>query len=247
VGWRCSKGPDHRWDARVAHRTRRDVGCPFCAGRRASVTNDLNNYPEVAVQFDVEANGGLTPVDIPSGSEKPYQWRCDAGPDHRWEATPADRTRASGGRHGTGCPSCTRRIKPSVTNSLARFPDLAAQFNVEANGCTPDQVVAGSNKLYWWRCDRSPDHDWQASLSNRVRLGSGCRACAGRQPSVTNDLNNFPEVAAQLDPDLNDGLTPDQVVAGSNTPLVWRCDRGPDHSWSAPPAARTAAGNGCRS
>jgi hypothetical protein len=245
VGWRCPKGPDHKWDARVAHRTRRGVGCPFCAGRRASVTNDLNNFPEVAAQFDVEANGGLTPADVPSGSEKLYWWRCDAGPDHRWQATPADRTRISGGRHGTGCPSCTRKIKPSVTNSLARFPGLAAQFDVEANGCTPDQVVAGSHKLYWWQCDRGPDHKWKASPYNRTRIGSGCLACRGLLPSVTNDLNNFPEVAAQLDPELNGGLTPNQVVAGSNTPLMWRCDRGPDHTWPAPPVARTAAGNGC--
>jgi hypothetical protein len=245
VGWRCPKGPDHKWDARVAHRTRRNVRCPFCAGRRASVTNDLNNYPEVAAQFDVEANGGLTPADVPSGSEKPYHWRCDAGPDHRWEATPAARTQASTGRHGTGCPFCTRKIKASVTNSLARFPELAAEFDVEANGCTPDQVVSTSQKRYWWRCERGLDHQWQASPYNRAHIGSGCRACAGLQPSVTNDLNNFPEVAAQLDPELNDGLTPDQVVAGSNTPRVWRCDRGPDHIWSVPPVARTAAGTGC--
>jgi putative zinc ribbon protein len=189
VGWRCPKGPTTNgtpgwriaragtWAAPSA-----PVGCPFCAGRRASVTNDLNNHPRVAAQFDVEANGGLTAADVPSGSEKLYWWRCDAGPDHRWQASPADRTRTSGGRRGSGCPFCARK-QASVTNSVARFPEVAAQFDVEANGCTPDQVVAGSDKLYWWRCDRGPDHKWRASPSNAsasAAAAAPAQACSRR-------------------------------------------------------------------
>ena len=42
--------------------------------------------------------------------------------------------------------------------------------------------------------------------------------------SVTNSLETrFPEIAAELDPGLNDGLTADQVTAGTHTRLVWRC------------------------
>jgi hypothetical protein len=71
-------------------------------------------------------------------------------------------------------------------------------------------------------------------------------ACAGYQLSVTNSLATcFPGVAAQLAPDLNDGLTADQVIFGSERQLSWRCPAGPDHVWRASVVYRTRATQVC--
>ena len=131
-------------------------------------------------------------------------------------------------------------------NSLsARRADLAAQYDTDRNPEPAHRVVAGSHSQVWWRCDAGPDHTWLTSPSNRVVHGHGCPACAGRQVSITNSLTTLqPGIAAQLDPERNDGLTPDQVASGSSRHLWWRCPHGPDHVWRATPENR-AAGRGC--
>jgi hypothetical protein len=37
-------------------------------------------------------------------------------------------------------------------------------------------VVAGSDKKYWWKCDKGDDHEWKALVYNRT-IGSGCPFC----------------------------------------------------------------------
>lgn len=126
---------------------------------------------------------------------------------------------------GQGCAYCACK-KVSVTNSLAtRFPAIAAQLDPDRNGGpTAEQIVAGSNQKVWWRCPAGPDHVWRAAVNDRTRIGSGCPCCAGQRLSVTNSLGaRFPAIAEQLDPDRNDGLTADQILAGSNARAWWRC------------------------
>lgn len=55
------------------------------------------------------------------------------------------------------------------------FPDLAF-----------DTVTASSSVEVWWTCSRRPEtcrheHTWQARVSNRTSLGSGCPVCSGNQ------------------------------------------------------------------
>lgn len=41
VWWICPKSPDHEWHTSIANRARLGRGCPYCAGKKASVTNSL--------------------------------------------------------------------------------------------------------------------------------------------------------------------------------------------------------------
>lgn len=144
----------------------------------------LSDFPEIAVEFDVEANGGVTADQIAAGSGTNYWWRCDQGADHVWEAAVGDRT---GSRHG--CPFC-RGLQVSVTNSLATlYPEVAAQLDPDRNGgVTADRILAGSHSKYWWRCEKGPDHVWEAVTKSRTAGGRGCPSCGGYQISVTNSL-----------------------------------------------------------
>jgi len=241
--WRCPQGPDHEWESTLNDRTGGGKGCPCCAGKKVSVTNSLATlFPAIAAEWDPTKNGELTPDQVVAGSNQKFWWQCPQGPDHEWEATLSSRT---GG--GNGCSCCAGK-KVSVTNSLATlFPAIAAEWHPTRNGeLTPDQVVAGSNQKFWWRCPQGPDHEWEATLVSRTSGESGCPCCAGQKVSVTNSLaTQFPAIAAEWHPTKNGELTPDQVVAGSHKKFWWRCPQGPDHEWEATLDQRTSQETGC--
>jgi len=112
-------------------------------------------------------------------------------------------------------------------------PQLAAQWHSTKNAdLTPDEVTAGSAKKVWWKCHKYPDHEWETSIKKRAKRGDGCPFCSGHRPSVTNSLTSlYPEITKQWHPLKNHDLTPDQVVAGSNQKVWWKCSKGFDHEW----------------
>src|SRR6185436_4314487 len=64
VWWRCPKGPDHEWQSTAANMTKGN-GCPFCSGKRVSITNRLSTVaPTVAQEWHPTKNGELTPADV---------------------------------------------------------------------------------------------------------------------------------------------------------------------------------------
>ena len=144
--------------------------------------------------------------------------------------------------HITGM-STPRPPKPG--QSLAQlFPLVAAQWHPTRNGeLIPDQVSAGSNAGVWWRCEWG--HEWEAAAIDRTSKGTGCPVCSGRKVLAGyNDLGTrFPTIAAQWHPTLNGDRRFDQVSAGSNARVWWRCEQG--HEWEAAVHKRTSAGNGC--
>jgi hypothetical protein len=247
VPWRCTKGGDHLWEAPPNRRASAGAGCPFCAGKRASTTNSLAAlFPEVAAELDLDAPAtrGLTAHQIVAGSHQHLGWCCRTC-GHRWVAGVGPRT----GRSKAGCPGCSGAVPTETTNLAVVRRDIAAQWHPTLNeGLAPDRVMPGSSTKAWWKCSAGDDHVWRASPNARTRLKNptGCPCCAGYQLSTTNSLAAlYPDVAAQLDPDLNQGQTPDRVLAGTSAVCTWRCPNGPDHVWESAVVARTKAGNGC--
>ena len=100
IWWKCPNGPDHEWEANGNNRTN-GTSCPYCAGKKASASNSLENYPELAAQFHPTKNGSLTPADVVAGTAKKMWWKCPEGLDHEWKAVVVSRL------NGRGCPSCS--------------------------------------------------------------------------------------------------------------------------------------------
>lgn len=174
VWWQCPEGPDHQWHAQVYSRARAGMGCPFCAGHQASVTNCIAaTHPRVARLWHPHKNADLTPGQVTRGSGKLVWWACPAGPDHQWEATVKQEV-ASGAR----CPFCTGR-RVSVTNCLqSLFPAVAREWHPERNGAlTPRDVLAASPAQAAWLCALS--HQWTDSVRARTLKGKGCPICVG--------------------------------------------------------------------
>ena len=198
-------------------------------------------HPNIAAQWHPTKNGDLTPAGVSSSYREKVWWRCPNGPDHEWATRVSNRVHVR-----TGCPFCAKQ-RLSVTNSLAALsPNVAAQWHPTRNGdASPDQVIDGSDKRYWWKCPEGTDHEWIASVGNRTQGRTGCPFCSGLRASITNSLLSLaPDLAAQWDPNKNAPLTPAQVVARSGRRVWWQCARNPSHSWHAQIASRFK-GSGC--
>lgn len=189
-------------------------------------------------QWDAERNGALTPRDVSYGSRRRPWWRC--GKSHVWQAAVYTRTA------GAGCPYCAGRRVWHAGNDLAsRYPEIASEWHPAKNGdLSPSDVMPGTHRKVWWKC--SADHEWCSEVKSRVK-GSGCPVCANRIVLAGfNDLaTTNPRLAAEWHPTKNNGLTPADVVAGTERRVWWRCGKNSEHVWRAAINSRTFEGCGC--
>lgn len=170
VWWICENG--HEWKTTINYRLR-GYGCPYCSNKRVLPgVNDLaTTNPELAAQWHPTKNGALTPDTVKAGSDIKVWWLGKCG--HEWEAVIHNRS------CGSGCPTCSKRLKSGVNDLGHLQPELATEWHPTKNGdLTPQNVTAQSHKKVWWL--GSCGHDWQAKISDRSR-GSGCPTCARRR------------------------------------------------------------------
>jgi hypothetical protein len=200
VWWTCAKGPDHEWRTQVYNRTHVGTGCPFCVGKRLSVTNSVAaRAPALARWWHPTKNGRRGPADVRVSDTKPVWWKCPEGPDHEWLSAPNRRNRFYRGRL-LGCPFCAN-LRVSVTNSLAtRYPKIARFWHPTKNGdVTPEKIVAGTPRPYWWRCDRG--HEWRVAPVYRIRGPGNCPHCPRRRRRIAMTWK-APRVRVYLPSDL---------------------------------------------
>ena len=180
-------------------------------------------HPELAK----EANGWDVNA-FTYGSGKVLSWKCALG--HCYETSIDKRT-----LRGHSCPFCSgHKVLPGFNDLKTTHPEIAA----EAFGWSPTEYSFGSVMKLPWKCPS--DHEWKATVINRVKQNQGCAVCANKQIIVgVNDLaTTHPDIAAQA---LNwDTL---KVVAGSEAKLKWICHL--KHIWVAKPVSRTKQSSGC--
>jgi hypothetical protein len=247
VWWRCSDFPDHSWQTKVSVRTgAKKLGCPFCGGKSVlKGFNDLKSQrPNIAAQWHEDLNEGLSPDEVTVGSSLKVFWKCKEYKDHIWDAAISSRT----GPRAGGCPICSgNQVLPGFNDLATLNPGLASQWDRERNGdLKPENISVGQNtKKVWWRCEKYPNHFWQAPVLNRSR-GEGCSICAGKTILVGfNDLQSlFPDIAREWHPDKNGELTPSKITKGSGQKVWWSCSTC-GHEWQTAVTNRTAQGQGC--
>lgn len=187
-------------------------------------------------QWHPTKNGDLTPDDVTDGSNKRVWWVCDLG--HEWQTATYYRVAKS-----SQCPYCVGQKVLAGFNDLAtKFPDVARQWHPTKNKpLEPFEIGAGSEKKIWWLCDLG--HEWEANLSNRTRVGSGCPVCDGKQVLAGfNDLaSKFPDVAAEWSS--RNELSASEVISGSGKSVWWACSEG--HEWEQRISVRTSQAVKC--
>ncbi|MHC1730384.1 MAG: zinc-ribbon domain-containing protein [Syntrophobacteraceae bacterium] len=165
VWWRCGRG--HEWQSVIYHRSQ-GVGCPYCAGQRATEENCLETVnPVLAKQWHPTKNAPLTPRDVTHGSEKKVWWVCRRG--HEWINQVSNRAQ------GAGCPYCSGR-RPFIADSLATLGTwVAGQWHPTKNGWwMPKDVFPHSTRQMWWICKNG--HEMREPVIDRYKRG-GCPFC----------------------------------------------------------------------
>ena len=99
IWWKCSIG--HEWQTSPNSRIR-GGNCPYCSNKKVLPGyNDLQTVnPSLALEWNLEKNGGLMPKDVTSRSGKKVWWNCRNG--HEWQARVCNRSR------GNSCMICAR-------------------------------------------------------------------------------------------------------------------------------------------
>lgn len=239
--WKCENG--HEYQCRVNSRVR-GITCGACShakkkqiGGNKVVVSPLSKLDDgrralLITEFDSHKNGGFKIEQARSHGK--YWWVCSKG--HSYHAQFASRIR------GTNCPYCSnQRVLKGFNDLATTHPDLAIQFDSQKNGCLPDSIIAGTGKVYWWKCSKG--HSVQAKGDKRKR--HGCGICSNKVLfSGFNDMaTTHPLLAAEFDIERNGGLTPNDVIAGTSIELFWTCKF--EHSYKTSGMYRVSQNRGC--
>ena len=226
---------EFEWQARIADRNA-GKGCPYLAGKAVWLGfNDLESrFPEIAAEWHPTKNGNLTPKDVTYGSSY-YAWwylpyddpRTGKHWEFEWQTSVSNRT-----GQGWGCPYLTNdKIMVGFNDLGTTHPEIAAMWHpTKNNSLTPQDVVAGSQERVWWHLPYDDpetgkhfEFEWQNTIIGTVQSVYHC-------PYLSNDaiwpgFNDLgathPEIAAMWHPTKNNGLTPQDVVAGSQERVWW--------------------------
>ena len=199
--------------------------------------------PHLQQQWDTAANSHLGNVLISPQCNKKVQWNCQDCPSkqaHVWQAVISSRS------NGSGCPYCAGRAVCQHNSLAAQAPNIAAEWDFEANDQTPNDYTSQSSTKAAWKC-RSCQHAWRAPIARRTALGFGCPNCGRerarvktRQPTLAASGS---ALMANWDVENNElaGLDPNSITLGSHRVVHWvctKCPLGVKHRWRASPAAR---------
>ena len=230
--WICDKG--HSYEDTVSHQTN-NRKCPICSGKKVlKGFNDLQTInPVLSEEWNFPKNI-LRPDQVTAGSNRKVWWKCKNG--HEWKAIINNRTK------GNGCPYCSgSKVISGVNDLKTLYPKLCEELHPDKNKeFNPLKVKPGTHKKIWWICENG--HEWEASISNRVR-GRGCPVCSNKKiMKGINDLGTInPDLIKEWNFEKNE-ISPDEISPKSYKKVWWLCERG--HEWLTSVSHR-ANGTGC--
>jgi hypothetical protein len=192
VWWKCIKG--HSWNAAPVQRT---IGqnCPYCSGQKVAPENSIaGKFPHLIGLLD-ENKTGNTAWKIGAGSPLRAWWKCPTGKiDHEHSAVIRQKVKTLA-ETNYGCPYCSN-YKVNGTNNMAfTNPKLAKEFDSTKNGILPEEIVAGSGTMMWWKCKKG--HSWQSTPATRTYAKTQCPQCCEWNSSAAED--RFRKVALSND------------------------------------------------
>lgn len=198
-----------------------------------------DSNPELAEEFDQASNNGISFDSIGRGSDKKFNWRCSRG--HSWLATASSRAA------GRGCPFCAGKRREAGKNSLAEtHPELFRELHATRNSDMDTATLApNSHAVLFWQCQTNPHHVYDMSIAKRTGRGQGCPFCSNKRVLIgENDLESqFPKIADEWHYEKNHGITPREIVYGSQKVVWWRCRDG--HEFQTRISHRTKRAVGC--
>lgn len=179
-------------------------------------------------QWLEEQNGLLEPSDVSRCDSARVWWRGEYG--YSWQLSV--RTRVF---NDAGCPYCSRRLTLKGFNSAECLDaGILHLWHPTKNGdLKPSQVSDRTAKRVWLHCPTC-GYEWRESLRRTRKESRKCPSCHGGRGHYlakgSNDLGSKrPDVARQLDPELNGGLRAEGLHAHADAMVWWRGSCG--HVW----------------
>ena len=189
VWWKCSVCGEEK---EMSPNSRMKRTCSSCDTKRriekliAEKGSFESNYPEKALDWDKEENGGLLPSQVTAGSNIAVKWKCHVC-GYQWKGKVCNHAKSL-----YSCEKCAIRektLKRYGSATLAETnPDLAKEWNYSRNSnLTPNDVTPHDTREVYWICRKG--HEWPASIGYRVRTGAQCPKC------ISERKTSFPEQA----------------------------------------------------
>lgn len=204
-------------------------------------TNPKVSETKYAKKWDYEKNK-RGPENYTTGSDYKAWWKCKKcklSYDMAIHLTCNPNTT-------TGCPFCAKKRPSYFHNLKLNFPIQTQQFLIEKNNIEPEQVLPGSNKIYWWKCKKN--HIFENSPMNMTRFSKNtevCNYCKGGKAWPGESFGDlYPNLIKEIDRDLDKDFDEFSVVSGSSRKINWKCSKG--HKWNTTIYSRTIQGTGCR-
>lgn len=171
--------------------------------------------PDLAAEWS-DKNLPLTPDQISYGSNSKVWWKGKCG--HEWKATVHSRS----GVYKSGCPYCSgRKLLKGFNDLQTKFPELTKEWSERNLPQKPDDYLAFSNRLVWWKCEKG--HEWTARIADRAQ-GHGCPYCNSHKlMEGMNDLASMhPDIAAEWSVK-NEPKSPSMVPVNRAGVFWWKC------------------------
>ena len=239
VWWVCSKS--HSWEASIKNRTRRNSGCPYCSGRKATKESSIvSTFPEFAQAMDRYGGQDVSPYSLKPASRKNVYLKCEKG--HTWQAKPIEYKNVLGDL----CPYCSnRKALPGFNDLATLYPDVACLWDNDLNDVSVHEVPFRKNhngNVYHWKCDKG--HRWERSIYSAVNH-PGCPVCKGQEILIGfNDISVFaPQLYKELDSKHKNPEELKKIFPFSNLYLTWVCPQG--HGTYQSTMSKRSAGRGC--
>lgn len=144
VWWKCQKC-GNEWQTSVNKRTgKKGTSCPICSLKKGAKRNSLNaaetnsfveNYPDIAKEWDYEKNVDLNIKEYSAKSNIKVWWKCSFC-GNNWQATINKRTT------GRGCPNCSMAgtsfseqavlfyVKKLYSDAISRYNDFGMELDI---------------------------------------------------------------------------------------------------------------------
>lgn len=107
--------------------------------------NLMETHPEIASEWDYEANGDLQPSMVHKNQRTKVMWHCECKSyPHSYELAINQKVQ------GVGCAYCRGlKILVGYNDLITTMPELAKERNYKLNdNISPAQFTKGSQKLY---------------------------------------------------------------------------------------------------
>lgn len=178
--WKCELS--HSWEISPFTRTNNGNNCPYCSGKKIlkGYNDFLTLHPVIAKEWDIQKNE-ISPESIGGKSHYKAWWKCNKG--HSYQAAVKSRT-----SRGDSCGYCSNtRVLAGYNDLATTHPHLLKEWHYARNAILPTDVIAGSNKSYWWQCQKA-GHEWKTKLVYRTISLANCPECGNANTSLVEKM-----------------------------------------------------------